>query len=97
MVRRVNSRRRVMLQLVLLHLLLLTSAVARSAAAQATQPDYARLAHPQVATALGLIAAIPAVVAFNKLSNDMGRYAGRLEAFAGEFTSILSRQVEEAA
>lgn len=55
------------------------------------------IAEALFATALGLVAAIPAVVAYNKLSNDMGRYAGRLEAFAGEFTSILSRQVEEAA
>ena len=48
------------------------------------------------ATALGLVAAIPAVVAYNKLSNDLGRYAGRLEAFTGEFSAILSRQLEEA-
>ena len=55
------------------------------------------IAEALFATALGLVAAIPAVVAYNKLSNDMGRYAGRLEAFAGEFSAILSRQVEEAA
>ena len=55
------------------------------------------IAEALFATALGLVAAIPAVVAYNKLSNDMGRYAGRLEAFAGEFGAILSRQVEEAA
>jgi biopolymer transport protein TolQ len=47
------------------------------------------------ATALGLVAAIPAVIAFNKLSSDLTRYAGRLEAFAGEFGAILSRQLEE--
>ena len=46
------------------------------------------------ATALGLVAAIPAVVAYNKLSTDLGRYALRLENFAGEFGAILSRQLE---
>ncbi len=54
------------------------------------------IAEALFATALGLVAAIPAVVAYNKLSNDLGRYAGRLEAFAGEFSAILSRQIEEA-
>ncbi|MBI4184432.1 MAG: protein TolQ [Proteobacteria bacterium] len=53
------------------------------------------IAEALFATALGLIAAIPAVVAYNKLSNDLGRYAGRLEAFCGEFSAILSRQMEE--
>ncbi len=53
------------------------------------------IAEALFATALGLIAAIPAVVAYNKLSTDLGRYAGRLEAFAGEFSAILSRQMEE--
>jgi biopolymer transport protein TolQ len=47
------------------------------------------------ATALGLVAAIPAVIAYNKLSSDLTRYAGRLDAFAGEFGAILSRQLEE--
>jgi biopolymer transport protein TolQ len=47
------------------------------------------------ATALGLVAAIPAVIAYNKLSSDLTRYASRLEAFAGEFGAILSRQLEE--
>ncbi len=54
------------------------------------------IAEALFATALGLVAAIPAVVAYNKLSNDLGRYAGRLEAFTGEFSAILSRQLEEA-
>ena len=53
------------------------------------------IAEALFATALGLIAAIPAVVGFNKLTNDLGRYAGRLEAFAGEFGAILSRQLDE--
>ena len=55
------------------------------------------IAEALFATALGLIAAIPAVLAYNKLSNDLGRYATRLESFAGEFGAILSRRFEEAA
>ncbi len=54
------------------------------------------IAEALFATALGLVAAVPAVIAYNKISNDLGRYAGRLEAFAHEFTAILSRQLEEA-
>lgn len=53
------------------------------------------IAEALFATALGLVAAIPAVVAYNKLSNDISRYAQRLEAFAGEFAAIVSRQIEE--
>src|SRR5882724_1461430 len=55
------------------------------------------LAEALFATALGLVAAIPAVVAYNKLSTDFGRYAGRLEAFSSEFSAILSRQLDEKA
>jgi biopolymer transport protein TolQ len=55
------------------------------------------IAEALFATALGLIAAIPAVIAYNKLSNDLGRYAARLESFAGEFGAILSRRFDEAA
>ena len=46
---------------------------------------------------LGLLAAIPAVVAYNKLSNDAGKISQRLEGFADEFAAILSRQVDERA
>ncbi len=53
------------------------------------------IAESLFATALGLVAAIPAVVAFNKFSTDFGRYAGRLDAFASEFSAILSRQLDE--
>jgi len=53
------------------------------------------IAEALFATALGLVAAIPAVVAYNKISSDLGRYGGRLEAFAVEFSAILSRQLEE--
>lgn len=55
------------------------------------------IAEALFATALGLVAAIPAVIAYNKISTDLGRYGGRLEAFAGEFGAILSRQLEEKA
>ncbi|MCG8597507.1 MAG: protein TolQ [Kiloniellales bacterium] len=54
------------------------------------------IAEALFATALGLVAAIPAVIAFNKLSNELGRYAARLEAFQVEFGAILSRQMDEA-
>lgn len=47
-------------------------------------------------TALGLIVAIPAVLAYNKFNNDLGKYADRLEGFATEFSSILARYLEEA-
>jgi biopolymer transport protein TolQ len=53
------------------------------------------IAEALFATALGLVAAIPAVVAYNKLSHDLARYAQRLESFAGEFGAIVSRQIEE--
>tara|TARA_A100001037_G_scaffold12867_2_gene12018 strand:+ start:34746 stop:35486 length:741 start_codon:yes stop_codon:yes gene_type:complete len=53
------------------------------------------IAEALFATALGLVAAIPAVVAYNKFSTDIVRYANRLESFAGEFSAILSRQLEE--
>ncbi|MSO93243.1 MAG: protein TolQ [Rhodospirillales bacterium] len=52
------------------------------------------IAEALFATALGLLAAIPAVVAYNKISKDLDRYAGRLESFAGEFAAILSREME---
>jgi biopolymer transport protein TolQ len=46
-------------------------------------------------TAVGLVAAIPALVAYNKLNSDFSRYAGRLDAFSSEFSAILSRQLDE--
>ena len=52
------------------------------------------IAEALFATALGLLAAIPAVVAFNKLTKEMDRYASRLDSFAGEFSAILSREME---
>ncbi len=53
------------------------------------------IAESLFATALGLVAAIPAVIAYNKFSTDFGRYAGRLDGFATEFGAILSRQLDE--
>ena len=47
------------------------------------------------ATAIGLVAAIPAAGAYNILSGQVMRYAQQLESFAGEFITILSRQLEE--
>ena len=53
------------------------------------------IAEALFATALGLFAAIPATAAFNKFSNDLTKYADRLDNFAGEFGTILSRHLEE--
>jgi biopolymer transport protein TolQ len=53
------------------------------------------IAEALFATAIGLVAAIPAVIAYNKLSGDLNRYAGRLEAFINDFSAILSRQLQE--
>jgi len=55
------------------------------------------IAEALFATAIGLVAAIPAVIAYNKISTDLSRYAARLEGFATEFGAILSRQSEERA
>jgi biopolymer transport protein TolQ len=45
-----------------------------------------------IATAMGLFAAIPAVIAFNRFSNVSGRLVNRYDTFAEEFSSILHRQ-----
>ncbi len=55
------------------------------------------IAEALFATAIGLVAAIPAVLAYNKISNDLTRFASRLEGFGAEFSAILSRQSEERA
>jgi len=52
------------------------------------------IAEALFATALGLLAAIPAVMAYNKFSADSARIAQRLEAFADEFAAIVSRQID---
>lgn len=46
------------------------------------------------ATALGLVAAIPAVISYNVFSTGLNRYADRLEAFTDEFVAILSRHLD---
>ena len=53
------------------------------------------IAEALFATALGLLAAIPAVAAYNKFSNDLEKMSNNLEYFSIEFTSVLQRQVEE--
>jgi biopolymer transport protein TolQ len=55
------------------------------------------IAEALFATALGLFAAVPAVIFYNRFINEIGRYANRLDAFADEFSAILSRQLEEKA
>ncbi|MCX7338275.1 MAG: protein TolQ [Alphaproteobacteria bacterium] len=53
------------------------------------------MAEALFATAIGLVASIPAAIAYNKISTDLNRYANRLDAFTSEFGSIISRQLEE--
>src|SRR5437764_1337325 len=55
------------------------------------------IAEALFSTLLGLVAGIPAVIAYNKLSTGFGRYAGRLQASSSEFSAILSRQLDEKA
>jgi biopolymer transport protein TolQ len=52
------------------------------------------IAEALFATALGLLAAIPSVIFYNKLSADSARLAQRLEGFADEFSAIISRQID---
>ncbi|MET0567475.1 MAG: protein TolQ [Hyphomicrobiaceae bacterium] len=52
------------------------------------------IAEALFATALGLLAAIPAVIAYNKFSADSSRLSQRLDAFADEFSAIVSRQID---
>lgn len=53
------------------------------------------IAEALLATAIGLIAAIPAVIAYNKFSGEAGKLSARMEGFADEFSAILSRQIDE--
>jgi biopolymer transport protein TolQ len=52
------------------------------------------IAEALLATGMGLLAAIPAVIFYNKLSADSDRIVGGYEAFADEFATILSRQLD---
>jgi biopolymer transport protein TolQ len=53
------------------------------------------IAEALFATAIGLVAAIPATIFYNKFITEVNRQAQRLEGFADEFTAILSRQIDE--
>jgi biopolymer transport protein TolQ len=53
------------------------------------------IAEALFATAVGLIAAIPATIFYNKFVSDVNKQAQRLEGFADEFAAILSRQIDE--
>ncbi|MFN3364477.1 protein TolQ [Allorhizobium sp. NPDC080224] len=53
------------------------------------------IAEALLATAMGLIAAIPAVIAYNKFAGEAGKLGARMEGFADEFSAILSRQIDE--
>ena len=53
------------------------------------------IAEALFATAMGLLAAIPAVIAYNKFSSEVAKQTLRLEGFADEFAAILSRQLDE--
>jgi biopolymer transport protein TolQ len=53
------------------------------------------IAEALFATAIGLIAAIPATIFYNKFISEVNRQAQRLEGFADEFSAILSRQIDE--
>jgi len=52
------------------------------------------IAEALFATAIGLFAAIPAVIAYNKFASEVARYSNKLEDFSTEFDTILSRQLE---
>jgi len=53
------------------------------------------IAEALFATAIGLVAAIPATIFYNKFISEVNKQAQRLEGFADEFAAILSRQIDE--
>lgn len=53
------------------------------------------IAEALFATAIGLVAAIPATIFYNKFAGEVNKQAQRLEGFADEFSAILSRQIDE--
>lgn len=53
------------------------------------------IAEALLATAIGLFAAIPALIAYNRLQGDVAKAQARMESFADEFSSILSRQIDQ--
>ena len=58
--------------------------------------SFQAIAEALFATALGLIAAIPALIAYNKLSGSIDSYANRLSSFSEEFAVVLSRELDQA-
>jgi len=52
------------------------------------------IAEALFATAIGLFAAIPAVIAYNKFSGELEKFSGKLEDFSVEFNMLMSRQIE---
>jgi biopolymer transport protein TolQ len=53
------------------------------------------IAEALFATAVGLIAAIPAYIAYNKFSTDAGKFSGRLEGFADDLSTAIQRRVAD--
>jgi biopolymer transport protein TolQ len=53
------------------------------------------IAEALLATAIGLFAAIPALIAYNKMQGDVAKSQARMESFADEFSAILSRQIDQ--
>jgi biopolymer transport protein TolQ len=53
------------------------------------------IAEALCATAIGLLAAIPATIFYNKFISEVNKQSQRLEGFADEFAAILSRQIDE--
>lgn len=69
------------------------SFIGLSTAQQATLAAVAPgIAEALIATAIGLFAAIPAVIAYNHFSNDIDKLASRFDSFIDEFLNILQRQ-----
>ena len=69
-----------------------------SSVAQATLAQVAPgIAEALIATAMGLFAAIPAVIGYNRYTHDIDRLANRMESFMEEFSNILQRQATKAA
>jgi len=70
---------------------------ALSNVAQATLAQVAPgIAEALIATAIGLFAAIPAVIAYNRFTHDIDRLANRYDVFMEEFSNILQQEVARA-
>ena len=75
----------------------ITNGIKTAPKAEAPKPLVEKIAEALFATAIGLVAAIPATIFYNKFVSEVNKQAGRLEGFADEFAAILSRQIDEAA